>query len=41
LGRPKRGLEEGKKMDLEGNSVWKGIIWLRIEFSGGLFRIPV
>jgi hypothetical protein len=37
LGRPRRRWEDNTKMDLrEIGWVWAGLIWLRIETSGGL-----
>jgi hypothetical protein len=41
LGRPRRSLEGGIKMDLRetgwGGGVWIGFDWLRIRIGGGLF----
>jgi hypothetical protein len=38
LGRPRRGWENGVRMDLTeiGWEVWSGFNWLRIETGGGL-----
>jgi hypothetical protein len=36
LGRPRRGWEDSIKIDLEGNSVWNGLLWHGIGTDDGL-----
>jgi hypothetical protein len=41
LERPRRGLEDGIRMDLReiGSGVWIGFDWLRIGIGGGLLCV--